>query len=424
MALRMFTSRGDYILSEEYTFATAIETARPMGVKVIGVKMDAEGLLPASLDDILSNWDKQARGAKKPFLLYTVPSGQNPTGATQSAQRRRELYRCCQKHDLYILEDEPYYFLQMQPYTGPNAPDVPPPASHEEFIKALVPSLLSMDVDGRVMRMDSFSKVLAPGTRVGWITASEQIVERYEWHQEASLQNPSGISQLVLFKLLDEAWGHAGYLDWLINLRLEYTKRRDIICYACEKYLPREVASWNPPMAGMFVSPPFRPSYLPPLFLLPPALRYDIRPFTNPAIKALDQNRLPPPPTIPLEIHARNRRRNLSCRHRPRRALRQRFLLPRRGRRRERHVFPHNFCGCERGEYHGGYKEVWRGAEECIFSGVKGGSKGERGKGAGERGQGKGERGEGGGGTQRLGRLFVERKIWFSGWWGADLLHF
>ena len=254
MAYRMFTTRGDYILSEEYTFATAVETAAPMGVKVIGVKMDEQGLLPSSMDEILSNWDEAKRGAKRPWLLYTVPSGQNPTGATQGEKRRRDIYRCAQKHDLYILEDEPYFFLQMQPYTGPNAPDVPPPSSQEEFIKALVPSLLSMDVDGRVMRMDSFSKVIAPGTRLGWITASEQIVERLVRHIEVSTQNPSGISQLVLFKLLDEAWDHAGYLDWLINLRLEYTKRRDVICYACENYLPQEVASWNPPAAGMFVS--------------------------------------------------------------------------------------------------------------------------------------------------------------------------
>ena len=68
------------------------------------------------------------------------------------------------------------------------------------------------------------------------------------------MQNPSGPSQLVLFKLLDETWGHGGYLDWLMHLRLEYTKRRDNICYACERYLPAEVASWNPPAAGMFVS--------------------------------------------------------------------------------------------------------------------------------------------------------------------------
>ena len=253
IAFRMFVTRGDYVLTEEYSFSSAMETARPLGVNWIGVAMDKEGLLPSSLDSILSSWDPSTHnGAKKPWLLYTVPTGQNPTGATQSLQRRKDIYRLAQKHDLYILEDEPYFFLQMQPYTGPNAPDVPPPASHDAFISALVPSLLSMDVDGRVMRLDSFSKVIAPGSRIGWITASEQIIERFVRASEVSVQNPSGPSQLVLFKLLEEAWGHAGYLDWLIYIRLEYTSRRDNIVYACETYLPREVARWDPPMAGMF----------------------------------------------------------------------------------------------------------------------------------------------------------------------------
>lgn len=169
-------------------------------------------------------------------------------------ERRRAIYKVAQKHDVYILEDEPYYFLQMQPYTGPNAEDVPPPANNLEFLKALIPTYLSMDIDGRVMRLDSFSKVIAPGTRVGWITASEQIVERFIRHNECSNQNPSGISQIVLFKLLDESWGHEGYLGWLINLRLQYTKRRDTILAACENYLPKEIVSWDPPAAGMFVS--------------------------------------------------------------------------------------------------------------------------------------------------------------------------
>ena len=253
MAYRMFTTRGDCILTEEYTFSTAAETARSMGVKCIGIQMDKEGLIPSHLDSLLTAWDPAAHSnARKPWLLYIVPSGQNPTGATQSLQRRKEIYRVAQKHDLYILEDEPYFFLQMQPYTGRNAPDVPPPASHEDFLKALVPSLLSLDVDGRVMRLDSFSKVIAPGLRLGWITASEQIVERFVRHSETSTQSPSGASQLIMYKLLEETWGHSGYFDWLINLRLEYTSRRDNICYACEEYLPSEVASWNPPMAGMF----------------------------------------------------------------------------------------------------------------------------------------------------------------------------
>lgn len=250
---RMLCERGDYIMTEEFSFASAVETAGPLGIKVLGIEMDYQGLIPSSMDHLLTNWDEAVRGARKPHFLYTVPTGQNPSGATQGTQRRKDIYKICQKHDVFIIEDEPYYFLQMQPYTGRNAPNVPPPATNEEFLSALTPTILSMDVDGRVMRMDSFSKVIAPGTRVGWITASEQIVERFVRHNECSNQNPSGISQIMLYKLLDETWGHDGYLKWLVNLRLEYTKRRDIILAACEKFLPRGVMSWNPPAAGMFL---------------------------------------------------------------------------------------------------------------------------------------------------------------------------
>ncbi|KAL4791530.1 pyridoxal phosphate-dependent transferase [Aspergillus venezuelensis] len=250
--LRLLCEKGDYILMEEYTFSSAQETALPLGVKVAPVKMDEQGLLPEALDEVLSNWDEKERGARKPFVLYTIPTGQNPTGATQSVERRREIYKVSQKHDLYIIEDEPYYFLQMQPYTGADSAPVPPPANHEEFLKSLIPSYLSLDVDGRVLRMESFSKVLTPGSRTGWVIGSEQIIERFLRNTEVSAQHPSGISQLIFFKLLDEHWGHAGYLDWLINLRMQYTSRRDIMVQACEKHLPTEIASWIAPAAGMF----------------------------------------------------------------------------------------------------------------------------------------------------------------------------
>ena len=263
--------RGDSMLTEEYSFSTALETVAPLGIKVFGVDIDEQGLLPESMDEILSNWDAGARGARKPHTLYTVPSGQNPTGATQGEARRRAIYAVAQKHDVYIIEDEPYYFLQMQPYTGQDAPDPPPPATVEEFLETLIPSLLSMDVDGRVLRMDSFSKVVVPGSRLGWITASEQMVERFIRHGEVANQGPSGISQVLIHKLLDEEWGHEGYLKWLINLRLEYTNRRNIILAACENYLPRNIVTWNPPAAGMFVSAETLPSFSPSTSLLPPS---------------------------------------------------------------------------------------------------------------------------------------------------------
>ncbi|KAB5579918.1 pyridoxal phosphate-dependent transferase [Coniochaeta sp. 2T2.1] len=253
-ALRMFLDkeRGDCMLTEEYSFSTALETVAPLGCKVFGIKMDEQGLLPGSMDEILSNWDAGARGARKPHLLYTVPSGQNPTGATMGERRRREVMDVCRKHDVFVIEDEPYYFLQMQPYTGAGKAGVPPPRNVEEFLEGLIPSLLSLDVDGRVLRMDSFSKVVVPGSRLGWVTGSEQIIERYIRHSEVCNEGPSGFSQAILFKLLDEQWGHEGYLKWLMNLRLEYTRRRDALMAACEKNLPRDVVSWTPPAAGMF----------------------------------------------------------------------------------------------------------------------------------------------------------------------------
>ncbi|CAI6099932.1 unnamed protein product [Clonostachys chloroleuca] len=255
-AIRMFCDkdRQDSILTEEFSFSTALETFAPLGINMFGVKIDEQGLIPEAMDEMLSNWDVAARGgARKPHVLYTVPSGQNPTGATQGTERRKAIYQVAQKHDIYILEDEPYYFLQMQPYTGADQPPADAPASVDEFVSSLIPSLVSIDIDGRVMRMDSFSKVLIPGSRMGWVVASEQIIERYQRHAEVASQGPSGLSQVVLWKLLDDTWGHEGYFQWLINLREEYTHKRDKMLAACEEHLPQSLVSWTPPVAGMFM---------------------------------------------------------------------------------------------------------------------------------------------------------------------------
>ncbi|QPG99326.1 hypothetical protein C2857_001490 [Epichloe festucae Fl1] len=254
-ALRMFCDkdRNDSVLTEDFSFSTALETIHPLGINVFGSPIDDEGLVPEAMDQILTNWDAASRGARKPHILYTVPSGQNPTGATQGYERRKAIYAIAQKHDVFIIEDEPYYFLQMQPYTGRGQLDVPPPASVEDFVSSLIPTFVSMDVDGRVLRMDSVSKVLVPGSRLGWVVGSEQIIERYQRHAEVASQGPSGFSQVILYKLLDETWGHEGYLQWLMNLRMQYTRRRDALLAACEDHLPQDIVAWTPPAAGMFL---------------------------------------------------------------------------------------------------------------------------------------------------------------------------
>lgn len=249
----MLCNPGDYILAEEYTFSSAIENAIPVGVRIAPVSMDEQGLIPHALDEVMTNWDVNARGARKPNIIYLIPTGQNPTGSTHSAQRRREVYGVCQKHDLIIVEDEPYYFLQMQEYLGVDTPISPPVAGYDEFLKSLVPSYLSMDVDGRVVRLESFSKVISPGSRTGYIVASNQIITQFLRHSEGSTQNPSGISQLLLYKILEESWGHKGFLDWLKVIQVSYTKRRNSLLAACEKHLPSSIASWRAPSAGMFV---------------------------------------------------------------------------------------------------------------------------------------------------------------------------
>ncbi|KAJ5945726.1 hypothetical protein N7454_002565 [Penicillium verhagenii] len=242
--LRMFCNKGDSILVESYAFASALETAWPLGINTLGVEMDEEGLVPKALDELLSEWNQLTRQARKPFLLYMVPTGQNPTGATQSLARRKAIYSIAQKHNLYIVEDEPYYYLQLPKYANQAA------GTHQT--DGLIPSYLSLDLDGRVLRMDSLSKVLAPGARMGWVTASQQVIEKFVRQNETSSQHPSGFSQAIIFKLLNHHWGHLGFFKWLEGIQKEYTWRRDIFVEACDRHLPKEFVNWTPTDAGMF----------------------------------------------------------------------------------------------------------------------------------------------------------------------------
>lgn len=256
-AARMFLERGrgDKVLMEEYTFSTAQETMEALGIGVVGVRMDGQGIVPGALGEVLEGWDEGARG-RKPHVLYTVPAGQNPTGASVSAERVREIYAICEQHNIFILEDDPYYLLQMDPYT-PSSPTSPPtsPPSLPSYLSSLPTSFLSIDTSGRVLRLDSFSKIMAPGSRMGWVTGAAQVIERFQRHCESS-QGPSGFSQAALYALLEGRWGHEGFLEWLACLGGEYTGRRDKLLGACDEFLPKEVAKWDVPRAGMFVSFP------------------------------------------------------------------------------------------------------------------------------------------------------------------------
>lgn len=244
IVLRMLCERGDWLITEAFTYPGTLEMVKPMGINLLSIGMDEEGLLPEKLEHQLSSWD-ETRG-RRPSVLYMIPCGQNPTGATQSLERRRSIYDIAERYDLIIVEDDPYFFLQL------GEPGTPIPASADEYLAALPKSYLSLDRSGRVLRLDATSKILSPGLRAGWVTGSEQLIDQFIFHTEFSTTAVSGPSQVLMYKLLDETWGHLGFIDWLRELSQRYRESREALVQACERHLP-SCCKWNVPTCGMMV---------------------------------------------------------------------------------------------------------------------------------------------------------------------------
>lgn len=167
----MILNVGDSVMVEEWTYPGAMNAYMPYDVNVVSLAMDNEGILPDYMENVLSSWDTDKQGPR-PRLLYTVPTGQNPTGATMLAQRRKEVYEICSKYDVIIVEDEPYYCLFTGPYHPKNAQLTPLAQQQldeekqegkvgaDAFFKALPPSFLRFDTDGRVIRFDVSTNIV------------------------------------------------------------------------------------------------------------------------------------------------------------------------------------------------------------------------------------------------------------------------
>ena len=150
---------------------------------------------------------------------------------------------------MIIVEDDPYWYLQF-PSANPANGAPPPPASYNvpkssgfEFLDSLVPSYLSVDTEGRVVRLDTFSKTVAPGCRLGWITAQPDLCERLLRITETSTQQPSGFVQCMIAELImgpqphegrgggeDVGWKVDGWVRWLEGLRGNYERRMQTMC--------------------------------------------------------------------------------------------------------------------------------------------------------------------------------------------------
>jgi DNA-binding transcriptional MocR family regulator len=218
LAARAFTEPGDSVIAGSPTYLGALDVFRWHGVQVIGVPVDEEGLRVESLEDLILAHD--------PRLIYTIPAFHNPTGVTLSLERRRELLRLARRHDVPILEDGVCSELR---YQGSS-----------------IPSLRSLDGGEHVVYLNSFSKFLLPGIRIGYVAAPQRLRERLIRGKRAADLLTGPLMQRAL------AWHlESGRLPaHLETVRRVYGERRDAMLAGLARRMP-EGMGWTRPEGGL-----------------------------------------------------------------------------------------------------------------------------------------------------------------------------
>lgn len=223
LVTRIFVDPGDVIIAEAPSYVGALGVFRSYQADVVQVPLDADGLVPAELDAVLTRLAAEGRRVK---FLYTVPTFQNPAGVSLSAERRPQILEICRRHGVLVVEDNPYGLLGFD--------DEP------------LPALRSYDTDG-VLYLGSFSKTFAPGYRVGFVIAPHAVRDKLVLASESAVLSPSNASQLAVATYLETCDWKAQIKDY----REMYRDRRDALVGALGEYLPS--ASWNVPRGGFFV---------------------------------------------------------------------------------------------------------------------------------------------------------------------------
>jgi DNA-binding transcriptional MocR family regulator len=222
----LYTQPGDVVLAEAPTYHLALRVFRDHGLEILPVATDADGLLPDALTGVLTHLEGHGRRAR---FLYSVPTFGNPTGATLAAGRRPAVMALAQAAGLRVLEDDVYRHLWY---------DTPPP-----------PPLTAFDEADAVIRLGSFSKLLAPGLRLGWMIAAPEVVQRCMG--SGLLDSGGGNSHFAAH--LAAAFIELGSFDrHVAALRAAYRARRDILATALAAALPQG-CDWRLPQGGFFI---------------------------------------------------------------------------------------------------------------------------------------------------------------------------
>lgn len=212
---------GDTVVVEDPTYLAALQCFSFAGARIVSVPSDEDGLDPAALDALVER--------ERPKLLYTIPTFQNPTGRTLPAARRRAVAEVAERRGLWIVEDDPYGELR--------------------FAGEPVPWIASLpEAADRTVLLGSYSKIMAPGLRLGWLRAPATLRRACTIAKQAADLHTPTVTQMAAARYLTDADLDAH----LVRVRDAYRDRRDALLAGLPEALP-DGSRWNRPDGGMFV---------------------------------------------------------------------------------------------------------------------------------------------------------------------------
>jgi len=220
LAGKIFLDSGDCVLTESPTYMAAIQAFQTYGARFAAVPTDDHGLIPEELPALIER--------ERPKFLYTIPNFQNPTGVTLAAERRKTLYSIAARYRLIILEDDPYGALR---YAGKT-----------------IPPIKALDTEGIVIYQSTVSKTIAPGLRVGWVVAPEEIRSKLTIAKQAADLHTSSLDQRIVHRYLADFDSEAH----IEMIRRAYGERHSIMNATLLETMPPGFA-WTHPEGGMFL---------------------------------------------------------------------------------------------------------------------------------------------------------------------------
>ncbi len=221
LTTKIIVNEGDIVIVEEPSFIGALNTFRSYGAKLVGVPMDEDGMNIEALENAITS-------NKNVKIIYTIPTFQNPMGVTMSIEKRKALYEVAKKYNIIIIEDNPYGELT--------------------FDGTKLPTIKSIDTEGIVVYSGSFSKVLAPGLRIGFMCADKKIVQRATIAKQGEDVHTPMITQLLAYEFLKRY-----DIDALIEkMRANYAHKCKTMLDAMEKYFPKDI-TYTRPGGGLFI---------------------------------------------------------------------------------------------------------------------------------------------------------------------------